>query len=129
MVNENSTLDSFERYYKLLPIFYDRLITEHEFKIPEVIRTPGYAGMCISYEGVEICGVPLPHGLRIDISIPVNARPDAVYRTTSCMGKKFLSARELIFANEENLEECIRKTLEIVAVGKAVYYYNKDKLI
>jgi len=112
----------------LKPLLYEKLIRDHGFGVPDSFRTPGYVDGVV-LNGVEIAGFPLPQGLSIYISVPVDAREDDNFSRWRDMGKTFLAPRKPIFATIDNLEEQIRRVVELAKHGAAVFYFNRDKVI
>jgi len=120
-------MDAIARATALKPALYAKL-QEYGYRQAEQLRTPGYIDGVVC-DGVEISGVPLPEGLRIDISVPVDAREDDLFLRVSCAGKNYLSARAELYAHLGNLDAVVQRAIEIAERGKGVFCFNKDKAI
>jgi len=120
-------MDAIARAEALKPALYAKL-REYGYQPAEQLRTPGYIDgvMC---DGVEISGVPLPQGLRIDISVPVDAREDSFFQRVSCAGRTYLSAREMLYAHPLDLDAVVQRAIEIAERGKGIFSFNQDKAI
>ncbi len=119
---------SWDKMWKLLPTLYETLVRNYGFTALEQLRTPG-ALNGVTRDGVEIYGVPHYDAVRVDVSIPVDAREDITFFRASCGGKYSLTARETILVTPNDFIQGLETAVTIAERGRAVFHYNQDKII
>ena len=108
--------------------FYDVLCNDHGYVPLTKPLTPG-AIDGVTKEGIEITGLSLPRGVRIDINVPVDAPATALYHRVSCGRIDYLSAKEEMFVTEDNLEDQVANTIALANPGIFLARRYKDRII
>jgi len=105
---------------------YSTLVEKYDFERVSDSKFPGTVDGVVNDLGIEITGVPVVKGLRININLPVEARRDATFTLFSCGDKEYLANRESIFANRYTLGDCVTKAVEIAKLGRYIVACNPE---
>lgn len=112
--------------------FYDELVSLHNFSRTEEWETPGNYGVGVVNQGVEVVGVHLPEGVRIDISIPIDMQGDHFFRRLRCAGSYHLGQAEELYLRDDNLTHVVERTVEIAKHGmelRAQYIVDEKSMV